>query len=48
MTKFSQGCGQEALEDALILLTETTEDKDIISYKKAIQFYAQDLGATFH
>ncbi|CAM4155779.1 tetratricopeptide repeat protein [Listeria ivanovii] len=48
MTKFSQGCGKEALEDALILLTETTEDKDIISYKKAIQFYAQDLGATFH
>ncbi|WP_271001948.1 tetratricopeptide repeat protein [Listeria seeligeri] len=48
MTKYSLGLEKEALEEALILLTETTENTDILGYKKAIQFYAQDLDATFH
>ncbi|MBC6297303.1 tetratricopeptide repeat protein [Listeria sp. FSL L7-1517] len=48
MTKYSQGLAKEALEDALMLLTETTENKDILNYKKAIQFYAKDLDALFH
>ncbi|MDT0090283.1 tetratricopeptide repeat protein [Listeria marthii] len=48
MAKYNQGLEKEALEETLLLLTNTTNDKDILSYKKAIQFYAQDLDATFH
>lgn len=48
MAKYNQGLEKEALEEALMLLTQTTSDEDILSYKKAIQFYAQDLDATFH
>ncbi|ENG8415216.1 tetratricopeptide repeat protein [Listeria monocytogenes] len=48
MAKYNQGLEKEALQEALILLTQTTSDEDILSYKKAIQFYAQDLDATFH
>ncbi|MBC1282128.1 tetratricopeptide repeat protein [Listeria welshimeri] len=48
MTKYNLGQEKEALQEAILLLTNTTSDKDILSYKKAIQFYAQDLDATFH
>ncbi|MBC2182456.1 tetratricopeptide repeat protein [Listeria sp. FSL L7-0233] len=48
MAKYNQGLAKEALEETLLLLTNTTNDETILSYKKAIQFYAQDLDATFH
>ncbi|MBC2329114.1 tetratricopeptide repeat protein [Listeria swaminathanii] len=48
MAKYNQGLEKEALQEALLLLTNTTNDENILSYKKAIQFYAQDLDATFH
>ncbi|EDK4069362.1 hypothetical protein GGC09_11615 [Listeria monocytogenes] len=48
MAKYNQGLEKEALQEALMLLTQTTSDENILSYKKAIQFYAQDLDATFH
>ncbi|MBC1549077.1 tetratricopeptide repeat protein [Listeria sp. FSL L7-0478] len=48
MAKYNQGLEKEALEETLLLLTNTTNDETILSYKKAIQFYAQDLDATFH
>ncbi|HBM4073854.1 TPA: tetratricopeptide repeat protein [Listeria innocua] len=48
MAKYNQGQEKVALQEALLLLTNTTNDKDILSYKKAIQFYAQDLDALFH
>lgn len=48
MAKYNQGLEKEALQETLMLLIETTNDENILSYKKAIQFYAQDLDATFH
>ncbi|HAA6419920.1 TPA_asm: hypothetical protein GGB89_09990 [Listeria monocytogenes] len=48
MAKYNQGLEKEALQEVLMLLTQTTSDENILSYKKAIQFYAQDLDATFH
>ncbi|EMF2332910.1 tetratricopeptide repeat protein [Listeria monocytogenes] len=48
MAKYNQGLEKEALQEILMLLIETTNDENILSYKKAIQFYAQDLDATFH
>ncbi|EGH2217203.1 tetratricopeptide repeat protein [Listeria monocytogenes] len=48
MAKYNQGLEKEALQETLMLLIETTNDENILSYKKAIQFYAQDLNATFH
>ncbi|EAE6306043.1 tetratricopeptide repeat protein [Listeria monocytogenes] len=48
MAKYNQGLKKEALQETLMLLIETTNDENILSYKKAIQFYAQDLDATFH
>ncbi|EAC7320601.1 tetratricopeptide repeat protein [Listeria monocytogenes] len=48
MAKYNQGLEKEALQETLMLLIETTNDENILSYKKAIQFYSQDLDATFH
>lgn len=38
MAKYNQGLEKEALEEALMLLTQTTSDEDILSYKKQFNF----------
>lgn len=41
--KIQHGRCKSALRDTLLLLTSTTQDDGILAYRKAIDFYAQDL-----
>lgn len=43
LAKYSMGDAKSALRDTLLLLTSTTQDDGILAYRKAIDFYAQDL-----
>ena len=43
LAKYSMGDAKNALRDTLLLLTSTTQDDSILAFRKAIDFYAQDL-----
>ncbi|NLS55799.1 tetratricopeptide repeat protein [Hafnia alvei] len=43
LAKYSVGDAKSALRDTLLLLTSTTQDDSILAFRKAIDFYAQDL-----
>lgn len=47
MTLYNLGSHKEAMQSLLKLLAKTTKDEDILSYKRAISFYAEDLDKTW-
>lgn len=47
MTLYNLGEHKAAMEILLQCLTETTMDQDILSYKRAIEFYSDKLDTTW-
>ncbi|MGG3571112.1 tetratricopeptide repeat protein [Bacillus gobiensis] len=47
MTLYNLGSHKEAVQELLKLLDETTKDEAILSYRRAIRFYADDLDKTW-
>jgi tetratricopeptide (TPR) repeat protein len=47
MARYNAGEGKAAVEDLLRLLVSSTADEEILSYRQAIELYAEDLDRTW-